>query len=627
MSRSARSTTARLLLPLLALTAALPAGAASPATAPAQAPTAAASGPARPDERLATLAAMRAELARSMERLRLEGYEAPYFAAYQVVDVTKHDLAGRYGAIFDDRARRDRTLGVDLRVGSYALDSSGPEEATIVIGGGASDGPTWYAPKDAPIDGDVTALRNALWLATDERYKEALASYFKKKSKAVYRAEDAERAPSFSREPPVEHVDAPRAFPFDRERWRDVIRETTALFRAHPDVFDAQVRVTAEKQVRWLTSSEGSALVTEQTIYGVHVLAVARAPDGQLLEDGRDYYARTEAELPAPEKLRAAAAAVIAELEALRKAPAIDPYTGPAILEPEATGVLFHEAVGHRLEGERMEDDQDGQTYRGQIGQLVLPTFLTIVDDPTLEAVGGTRLNGTYAFDEQGVPAQRTVLVRDGKLERYLLSRKPVKPFERSNGHGRAQATRQPTARMSNLVVESRRRVSAEELKRMLMAEARRQGKRYGLVIRDITGGNTNTMSYGYQAFKGTPRLVYRVDAKTGKEELVRGVELVGTPLASVNKVLATGDAVRVFNGYCGAESGYVPVSTIAPETLVGEIELQRVMRANERSPILPAPWSERPAPPGAALPAPSASPAAPAPAPAPAPARAEGSR
>jgi TldD protein len=154
---------------------------------------------------------------------------------------------------------------------------------------------------------------------------------------------------------------------------------------------------------------------------------------------------------------------------------------------------------------------------------------------------------------------------------------------------------------MANLVLESSRAVKMPELKKMLMAEARRQGKPFGLVIRDITGGNTNTASYGYQAFKGTPRLVYRVDAKTGKEELVRGVELVGTPLTSINKVIATSDETRVFNGYCGAESGYVPVSTVAPATLVGEIELQRVARANERSPILPSPWSEAPAPAGAA--------------------------
>jgi predicted Zn-dependent protease len=383
------------------------------------------------------------------------------------------------------------------------------------------------------------------------------------------------------------------------------VREATALFRAHPAVFDSSVKVIAEKQIRWFASTEGTQLVTEQAIYGLHVAAVARAPDGQLLEDGRDFYVHAEAELPSPAAVQDAVRKVIAELEALRAAPAIDPYTGPAILEAEASGVLFHEAVGHRLEGERLEDDKDGQTYKGQVGQQVLPPFVTIVDDPTLARAAGTSLNGTYAFDEQGVPARLTVLVKDGKLVSYLLSRKPVKPFERSNGHGRSQGARAPMARMANLVVESSRQVPMAELKKRLMAEARKQGKPFGLVIRDIQGGNTNTASYGYQAFKGTPRLVYRVDVRTGNEELVRGVELVGTPLASVNKLLATSDQPRVFNGYCGAESGYVPVSTVAPAVLVGEIELQRVARANERSPILPSPWASQPgdgaAAPGAA--------------------------
>jgi predicted Zn-dependent protease len=560
------------------------------------------------DPRLAVLDAMAQELDRSSARLKLDGYEAPYYVGYQVRDVTAVEVSGRYGAVMDDVSRHDRTLFVDVRVGSHELDSSGGGDDVLVLGG---ELPSWSAPKAAPIDDDPQALRNALWLLTDERYKEALASYFKKRSREVYRASDPQRAPSFSREAPERQVEPPRPFPFDRARWRRAVRDTTAAFKGQPAVFDAQVKVTAERQVRWLATSEGTRLVTERTLYAVHLLAVARAEDGQLLEGGRDFYAPDEAGLPSPARLAEAAQAVAAELTALRSAPAIDPYTGPAILEPEATGVLFHEAVGHRLEGERIDDDKEGQTYQGQIGKQVLPSFLTIVDDPTLAEAAGTPLNGTYAFDDQGVRARRTVLVQDGTLVAYLLSRKPVKPFEHSNGHGRSQGSRPPMARMANLVVESSRAVSREELKRQLMAEARRQGKPYGLVIRDITGGNTNTMSFGYQAFKGTPRLVYRVDAQTGEETLVRGVEMVGTPLTSVNKVLATGDTVRVFNGYCGAESGYVPVSTVAPAALVGEIELQRVARASERGPILPSPWQTTPtATPTAAAPAPAPAPA-----------------
>lgn len=546
------------------------------------------------DPRLVLLGAMTAEVERASQRLRLSGFDPPYFLSTQLKEVRTEEIAGRSGAVFDDRSLRERKLFADVRVGSYDFDSSGPEDLAFLIG---DEHKTWYAPKDAPLDDDPTALRNAIWLLTDEKYKEALSAFFKRKSRGVYKADEPDRAPSFSREHPQRHVDPPLPFPLDRGRWREEVRALSSLFRAHPAIFDSAVKLTAEKQVRWFASSEGSALVTERTLYAVHVQAQARAPDGQLLENGRDFYAGAEAELPSPEALRREVGRLIAELEALQRAPVLDPYSGPAILAPEATGVLFHEAVGHRLEGERQDDDKEGQTFKGQLGKPVLPAFLTVVDDPTLPVSGGVALNGFYRFDEQGVAAQRAVLVRDGRLEGYLLSRKAVKPFTSSNGHGRSQGAHRPVARMANLVVSSSKPVPMAELKRRLLAEVRRQGKPYGLLIRDIAGGNTNTASYGYQAFKGTPRLVHRVDARTGAEELVRGVELVGTPLTALNKVLATGDEVRVFNAWCGAESGFVPVSTVAPAALVSEIELQRVARAKERVPILPAPWSEAPRP------------------------------
>src|SRR5207248_6251278 len=143
------------------------------------------------------------------------------------------------------------------------------------------------------------------------------------------------------------------------------------------------------------------------------------ADDGQLLDQSRDWYAPTEAQLPSDEKIGQASAKMVDDLLALRAAPAIDPYTGPAILEPEAAGVLFHEAVGHRLEGERQDDDTEGKTFRGQVGRQVLPPFLSIVDDPTRRELGGVQLNGYYLFDEEGVKAQATPLVVDGVLKNY----------------------------------------------------------------------------------------------------------------------------------------------------------------------------------------------------------------
>jgi predicted Zn-dependent protease len=547
--------------------------------------------PAQDDARVKLLDAMATELARNQQQLKLQNHEPPYFMSYQLKDYEQHNLSARYGALFGDYSYRERKLYVDVRVGSYEFDSSVPEEMDF---GFSSKGTSYISRKDGPIDNSPMALRTALWLVTDEKYKSALFQYLKKKGENVYAVENPKQPPSFSKEKPATHVQPPLPFSFNRERWVKVARDVSARFNAHPEIFDSEVRITADKVVRSFVSSEGSRIVTEETIFGLHVSAVTRAEDGQLLDNSRDFYAPTEAGLPDDAKLAEATQKVVSELLALRKAPAIDPYTGPAILAPEAAGVLFHEAVGHRLEGDRQDEDHEGKTFRGQEGKPVLPAFLSIHDDPTQRALNGEPLNGYYLYDEEGVPGQRVTLVEKGVLRNYLLSRRPLEGFLQSNGHGRSQGTRKPVARMANLLVESTKQVSDEELKKLLIAEAKRQGKPYGLIIRDITGGNTNTSSYGYQAFKGVPRMVYRVDVKTGQESLVRGVEIVGTPLSAINRIMATGKRSGIFNGFCGAESGMVPVSTVAPAALLQEIELQRSVEGKDRPPILTSPAAQR---------------------------------
>ncbi|GAC1599305.1 MAG: hypothetical protein NVS4B10_10470 [Myxococcales bacterium] len=556
--------------------------AAAVAAAPAFAPD-----PGDPRQRL--LAAIAEELDRNQRDLKLRGHEAPYFVSYGVRGSTTAEVGAKYGALFLDRERRERRLQVDVRVGSYELDNSGGSE--MFDFDAAESG--YQAGREAPLDDDPAALRNALWLLTDESYKKALSSYLKKKGKEIYRPDDPDRPQSFSREEPHVAVGRPAPRTFDRAAWQRELRAQSGRLRQYPELLDSQIRASIDHEEREFASSEGARLVTEQAIYGLHVQAWARAADGMLLENSRDYYAADEASLPRGAQLSARVDEMVAELLALRRAPVLDPYTGPALLAPEAAGVLFHEAVGHRLEGERQNDDKDGRTFKGQVGKAILPSFLSIADDPTLARFGDTGLNGVYAFDEQGVPAQRTTLVDHGILKSFLMSRAPVTGFAFSNGHGRSAPGQGPVARMSNLIVESSRAVSAQALKQRLLAEVRRQEKPFGLLIRDVTGGNTDTSGYAYQAFKGQPRLVYRVDAKTGAETLVRGVEIVGTPLTSINKIVATGDDTRVFNGYCGAESGFVPVSTVAPSVLVTEIELQRTRKDTGRPPVLPSPWAE----------------------------------
>jgi predicted Zn-dependent protease len=582
-----------LTLPLAICTAAASAAPALPASPSGPTTTAVAAevGTAK-DPRRVLLEALAAELDRAKGQLRLGDNEPPFFLGLQLKEYDSREISGRFGAVYEDHERRYRNLLADVRVGSYEFDSTADPDA---LGFDFDfDGGGYSADKALPLDDSPVALRRSVWLVVDEQYKKALAAYLKKRSKEVYRPEDKDRPSSFSREAPVTDVEPARPFAFDRKAWAEEVRRVTGGLREEPVIFDASMRVTGDKLVRLLATSEGARLVTEQVIFGLHVSAYARAPDGMLLENGRDFYGAREADLPRGPALDREVGKLVAELRALQKAPLVDPFTGPALLSPEATGVLFHEAVGHRLEGERQDDENEGRTFKGQVGRSILPDWLSIIDDPTLAHFrlgdAPVPLNGFYRFDEQGVRAQPVTLIEAGVLRGYLLSRRPVVGFTSSNGHGRSAGNRMPVARMANLWVKPLKTVPDAQLKQMLVDEARRQGKPYGIYVTDITGGNTNTASSGYQAFKGSSRLAYRIDAKTGAEELMRGVEIVGTPLSSTNKLLAMGDRYGIFNGFCGAESGYVPVSTVAPAALLGEIELQRTRKDIGRPPLLPPP-------------------------------------
>lgn len=554
--------------------------------------------PSRPpvEPRRQLLDAMGAEVVRAMKGLRLGDHEPPFFVGLQVKEFDTREVNGKFGALYENQRRRYRSLLADVRVGSYEFDST-PEPDALGLDFDVDLG-AWEPDKTLPVDDDPTALRTAIWLVVDDQYKRALSSYLKKRGKQVYRPEDADRPTGFSHEKPVSFVEPARPFAFDDAAWSAEVRRVTARFQNKPGLFDCDMRVTADKVVRLFTSSEGSSVVTEQLLYGLHVSAHARAPDGMLLENGRDFYGATEAELPRGERLDREVKTLIEELVALEQAPLVDPFTGPALLSPEATGVLFHEAIGHRLEGERQDDENEGRTFKGQVGNQVLPPFIGVLDDPTLAAfdLGARRvtLNGFYRYDEQGVPAQAVTLIDAGVLRTYLMSRHPVKGFALSNGHGRSAGNRMPVARMANLLVRPTSTVPDASMKKLLLDEVRRQKKPYGIYIKDMTGGNTNTGGDGYQAFKGMSRLVYRLRAEDGREELVRGVELVGTPLSSVNRIVAMGDKAGIFNGFCGAESGYVPVSTVAPAALVGEFELQRTRKNLGRPPLLAAPAAAR---------------------------------
>jgi predicted Zn-dependent protease len=320
------------------------------------------------------------------------------------------------------------------------------------------------------------------------------------------------------------------------------------------------------------------------------VFAVTRADDGMDLYRAQTFEAETVAGLPAQPELDAAMRELGKSLEALRRAPVTEPFNGPAILSGRAAAVFFHEVLGHRLEGQRQRGDEEGQTFTKELNKEVLPPFLSVADDPTVERFQQTWLSGTYDYDDEGQKAQRVDLIQDGVLKTFLMSRLPIASFAGSNGHGRAQSGRMPTGRQGNLIVTSTKQVPEAELHRQLIEEAKKQGKPYGLYFEDISSGFAVTQRSSPQAFSVVPLVVWRVYVDGRPDELVRGVSIVGTPLAAMKRILVTGDKSEVFNGECGAESGTIPVSAVAPSMLLSEMETQRQPQGTARPPILPIP-------------------------------------
>jgi predicted Zn-dependent protease len=530
------------------------------------------------------LDAMRTELARSLATFKGQP-TAPYFLSYEISEAHTLNVAGSFGAVTQSSERRHRALDVDLRVGDYRFDNTHPLRGGFP--GRAFMGFDGMA--EIPVDDDPGAIRAALWYATDRKYKRAVEQLTWVKTNAAVGVAAEDTAPDFSAERRETYTEPVAPIAADAHAWEDKIRRYTAPFARYGDIYEAEAVLIAEVDTRWYVNSEGTELQTSQPIYRLYISAFSKADDGMELPRYESFWAFTPTDLPSDKVVLAAVQRMIDDLHALRRAPPLEPYTGPAILSGRASAVFFHEVFGHRVEGHRQKLEIEGQTFKKKVNEAVLPPAFSVSFDPTLRRLGGTELAGFYRYDDEGVKARRVTVVDHGILKTFLMARSPIEGFAASNGHGRAQLGLAPVARQSNLVVETTEPHTQAELKRMLIDEIKRENKPYGLLFDDIEGGFTITMRFIPNAFNVMPVMVYRV-YPDGREELVRGVDFIGTPLTTFSKIVAADDQVAVFNGMCGAESGWVPVSAVSPGLLVSQVEVQKKLKSQERPPILPPP-------------------------------------
>ena len=541
------------------------------------------------------LDAMTSELQRAFTSLGRQGPNKqdadkqlpPYFLSYSVSDASIVAIRAQFGALVDSSVNHLRVADVQVRLGNPKLDNTHGNHRSSAVNS-----------LQLPLGDDREALTRSLWLATNTGYGNAIDNYLRVKTEAEVRAKEEDTSPDFSQEAPQVSLgkQAPPVV-VDRAAWEQRVRALSRIFREYPDVYRNAVVLTVQNETDYYASSEGSRVVTPHLQARVVVFAITRADDGMDLFRAQTFEAETVEGLPKQAEIEAAVRELGKSLEALRKAPVTEPFDGPAILSGRAAAVFFHEVLGHRLEGQRQRGDEEGQTFTKDIGHEILPKFLSVADDPTMATFGKTWLSGSYAFDDEGQKARRVDLIEDGVLKTFLMSRLPIASFADSNGHGRAQPGRMPTGRQGNLIVTSTKSEPEADLRKQLIEEAKKQGKPYGLYFEDISSGFAVTTRNSPQAFQVIPLVVWRVYVDGRPDELVRGVSIVGTPLAAMKRILATGDKSEVFNGECGAESGTVPVSAVAPAMLLSEMETQRQPQGTARPPILPIPGAPAAAP------------------------------
>lgn len=528
---------------------------------------------------------MKKEVKRSTEGLKSPRHPKPYFISYLVRDVDSFNAWARYGALNHQKSDHTRQCYADVRVGSYAYDQ--------VTKGGLSDNSDEeesYELIDLPVEDDEDSLRFCLWRLTDAKYREAVKAYHNRKARDVSFLDENKKLASFSARKKAQSRDSLKRLSVDKEKVIKLIKKLSKLFKDFSHIKNAYVEFSADLETKIFVSSEGVERVWQVfnyqlTIYMWHLTKKSNE-DASLV-----YHFSDLDELPSFSTVKKEILERVEILSEFDQADLLTSYAGPVLLSPKAAGLLIHEVAGHRLEGSRLLSDDEGRTFKDKIGKKIMHEGLSLYDDPSLKSWKGRSLVGAYKFDDEGCPPEKVTLVEDGVLRGFLNTRSPcMKKSVASNGHARNQNFERPISRMANLVIQSKGGKAFAELKKDLIEEIKRRKIPFGIILYDVEGGETGTEAYNFQAFMGEITLAVKV-FPNGKEKYVRGVDFVGTPLSSLNHIVAVGNEQYVDNGYCGAESGTIPVSTVAPSLLLSNLELQAKDPTKVTQYKLPLPW------------------------------------
>ena len=524
--------------------------------------------------------------ARRALRMRVAGFPRPYYCSFLLRDIEWFNTWASSGSMYRRRSDHTRNVYCDIRVGSYRYDQ--------VTQGGLGDNDEDLESVShitMPIDDrDYDGLRLALWRLSEAKFRESLADYNHKEANRISTVDPNRGLPSFIKNKAVVSVKYSRLERVDEDKWVQFCKEASKWLSQLPHVSASWVEFDASQQTKVFVNTDRSIIVQHQRIYTLNAAFRKLTREGSKVEQELVINTSTLKEMPSFKEFKKLALRKYNQLLKLVRAKTIHSFSGPVLLCPGPAGLLFHEAIGHRLEGSRLLSSGEGQTFKGQIGKKIFNVYIDMRDDPTLKRFQGKRCIGAYDFDDEGTPARCANLVQGGVLKGFLstravLSRKGFVP----DGHARNKKFQRPISRMAVTIIEGKEPLSMEQLKELLIEEINEQNKPFGMIVYETSGGETETTAYDFQAFAGDisfATLVY----PNGREVCVRGVDFVGTPLQALNNIIAVGDQQELDNGFCGAESGFIPVSTISPAVLLSNLELQAKDEELVTQYILPRP-------------------------------------
>jgi hypothetical protein len=577
------------------------------------------------DDKDHTIQAMKDEMARATSRLELAIPPAnqpvrPYFLEYRLLDVDIREIVGEFGALISTGHNRMRLMTVGARVGDYKLDSSnfiGDENFRGFIGPSGSVG----------IDRDYNSLRQDLWIATDQAFKEAVETYSRKQAylSSLARPSDMD---DFSRVQVIQRVDPLTTSDWSSRNWEQEARDTSAALRAYPQIYESRVAYYLIYTTEYLLTSEGTEVRTNHSYAAIEAPMSTLADDGMQLSHFYATYAPGPADLPSVDEVRKNLNVAGTELMAMRAAPPASDYTGPVLFESRAAAALLAQVLGPSLSGARppvsfqpvvdqlMSSLGARSDWSGKMDVRVLPSTVTLIDDPSAKDYKGTPLIGGYTTDQEGVPAEKVTIVADGKLKTLLMSRRPGQDSDKSNGHGRSFFLADPRPTMSNLFFTSSETFSKDDMKKKFVDACKAEKLDYCLIVRQMDNPAVSLMHQedfsdllasfgGSAATDRLPLVVYRYFPGDGHEELVRGARITGFNARSLRNIGAIGDDNYVYNfmesetapiagtalgAFGSAQQNGVPASVVAPSLLFEEVEFRGARGEPKRLPLIPEP-------------------------------------